>query len=121
MATSVRLQTIEAGAGFRRGARVQFVVHGWELQCGAVAPGRVLDIRPSDAFGRGHLKGSTNLPYNDFQDEVLDLIVAGERVLIVDAGGARAAEMATWLRARGLAAGYLEGGLAAWTGPLERV
>ena len=41
-------------------------------------------------------------------------------VLVVDPGGARAAEMAVWLRRHGIDASYLVGGYAQWTGPLER-
>ena len=44
----------------------------------------------------------------------------GASILLVDEGGARAAEMAVWLSARGRQAHYLVGGLAAWRGPLER-
>jgi len=40
-------------------------------------------------------------------------------ILLVDEGGARAAEMAVWLRARGQPACYLVGGMSAWRGPLE--
>lgn len=50
----------------------------------------------------------------------MEYIAPGECVLVVDPAGARAAEMATWLRARGVEAGYLEGGYAAWTGPLVK-
>ena len=94
-------------------------VHAWQLQCGEVSVDRVLDMREVDAFDRGHLPGATNLSYNRFQDEVLALLVASERVLVVDPGGARAAEMATWLRRRGHDAAYLEGGMSAWMGDLE--
>ncbi len=94
-----------------------FSVFGWQLLCGELTPQRVLDIRQPDRFARGHLPGAENLPYERLQAEALPL---SGSVLLVDAEGARAAEMATWLRARGVDAGYLEGGMAEWTGPLER-
>jgi len=96
-----------------------FAVEAWQLQCGEVVPDRILDLRQPERFSRGHLAGAVNLPYERLQVEALELLDPGETVLLVDPGGARAAELATWLRARGRAAGYLEGGLAAWTGPLE--
>jgi rhodanese-related sulfurtransferase len=43
-----------------------------------------------------------------------------EWVLLVDEGGARAAEMAVWLRARGVNARYLVGGMSTWRGAVER-
>lgn len=95
----------------------------WELLCGALRPAHILDLRAPEAFARGHLAGAANLPYERFQGEVLGLLPAGDLseddVLIVDPGGARAAEMAVWLRARGRPARYLEGGYAGWTGPLS--
>jgi rhodanese-related sulfurtransferase len=42
-----------------------------------------------------------------------------EWVLIVDTAGARAAEMAMWLRTRSYQASSLEGGIFAWRGTLE--
>ena len=35
-------------------------------------------------------------------------------------GGARAAEMAVWLRRHGIDASYLVGGYSQWTGSLDR-
>jgi len=94
----------------------------WELLCGALRPARIFDLRAPEAFARGHLAGAECLPYERFQGEVLGLLaavaLAEDDVLIVDPGGARAAEMAVWLRTRGLPARFLEGGYAAWTGPL---
>lgn len=97
-----------------------FVVQPWQVQLGSLPPALILDLREPDRFARGHLEGAVNLPYGRFQDEALDQVDPGRPVLVVDPGGARAAEMATWLRARGVSAGYLEGGYAAWTGLLVK-
>ena len=102
------------------GVPLPFAVQAWQLQCGEVVPDRVLDLRQPERFDRGHMVGAINLPYERLQDEALALLHTEQTVLLVDPGGARAAELATWLRARGYEAGYLEGGLASWTGPLER-
>ncbi len=96
---------------------IPFAVQGWQVLSGEVRPARVLDLRTAERFARGHLPGAVHLPYERVQVEEIE---AGTGVLLVDAEGARAAEMAAWLRARGLPAGYLEGGMAAWTGPLEK-
>lgn len=96
-----------------------FAVHGWQIQCGEVVLDQIVDIRQPELFVRGRLPGAINLPYERLQDSALDLLDSGRTVLVVDPGGARAAEMATWLRARGFQAGFLEGGLSRWTGDLE--
>lgn len=98
---------------------IPFAVEGWQLLCGEVQPDQVVDLRQPDRFARGHLPGARNLPYERLQAEA-DTLDRARSVLLVDPTGARAAELATWLRARGYDAGYLEGGIAAWTGPLER-
>ena len=94
-------------------------VPAWQLELGDLRPAQVLDIRQPDAFGRGHLEGAENLPYERFQVEVEDRVQAEEWVLIVDTAGARAAEMAMWLRTRGYRASSLEGGMFAWRGALK--
>ncbi len=96
-----------------------FSVEGWQLLTEDIQPQQIIDIRPEDLFSRAHLEGAVSVPYNDFQDRVEAALQPGRSVLVVDAGGARAAEMAIWLRNRGFDAGYLKGGIAAWSGPLE--
>jgi len=95
-------------------------IQAWEILCGEASFEVIVDLREPDMFARGHMCGARNLPYGRFQDEALACLPEGPAVLVVDPGGARAAEMATWLRRRGRPAAYLEGGMAAWTGPLER-
>ena len=97
-----------------------FEVHPWQLQCGELSPDRILDMRDPPAFAKAHLHASENVPYHQFQVDCLPLLLPEQTVLVVDPGGARAAEMATWLRRQGVQAGYLSGGLAAWTGTLHR-
>ena len=94
-------------------------VEGWQLRCGEWTPDCILDLRTSDQYSRAHLSGSTNVPYNVFQAQSEAMVAGNANVLLVDEGGARAAEMAVWLRSRGHAASYLVGGMSAWRGPLE--
>ena len=92
----------------------------WELASLNVFPNAIVDIRTAEQFGRARLKGSINITYNNFQRDALIRFADSESVLVVDEAGARAAEMAVWLRSRGVEAQYLVGGLAAWRGPLEK-
>lgn len=94
-------------------------VHCWEIDCGDYVPDMILDIRSKDLFQRGYIKGSVNLPYVRFQAEAEASTQPNVKILVVDPAGARAAEMAVWLRARGRVVRYLKGGLALWRGPLE--
>lgn len=94
-------------------------VEAWQVLCGEITLEQIVDLRQPERFARGHMPGARNLPYEQLQARTGELDPA-RSILVVDPGGARAAEMATWLRARGFDAGYLEGGLAAWTGPLEK-
>ena len=94
-------------------------VHSWELLSSEVEPDLILDIRSHDQFLRGHLPGAVNLPYERFQAEAESMAASADNVLVVDPAGARAAEMAVWLRGRGLNVRYLKGGMSTWRGPLE--
>ncbi len=91
----------------------------WQLRTGDVVPGLIMDLRTDQQFSRGRIRGAVSLPYNRFQAESEALVAGKGRVLLVDGAGARAAEMAVWLRARGHNVCYLEGGMAAWGGLLE--
>lgn len=100
---------------------IPFAVEGWQLAAGEIRPDQVVDLREPDRFARGHLPGALNISYGQFQEQAPARLDRAKSVLVVDLGGARAAEMATWLRARGFDAGFLEGGMTAWRGPVERV
>ena len=93
-------------------------VPAWQLELGELVPAAIIDIRQPDAFRRGRLAGAVSLPYERFQVEIADRIRTEDWVLIVDTAGARAAEMAIWLRSRGYAASSLEGGMTGWRGKL---
>ena len=95
-------------------------MHSWEIGPGMDAPPRVLDLRTQEQFSRGHIPGSVHLSYNQFQADVVEFTKDVPWVLLVDEAGARAAEMAVWVRARGVNARYLVGGIAKWRGPLEK-
>lgn len=95
-------------------------IASWQLQCGEVRPDLVVDLRQPKAFAKARLSGAINIPYEQLQLRGLAELAERGHVLVVDPGGARAAEMAVWLRRHGIEASYLVGGYAQWTGPLER-
>lgn len=99
---------------------IPYAVQPWQVVCGEITPETVLDIREPDLFARAHIPGAMNIPYREVQARGPEELDPGKTVLVVDPGGARAAEMAMWLRGAGFEAGFLEGGMAAWTGDLEK-
>lgn len=97
---------------------VPLCIPAWMLLCGEQRFDHIADLRAPEAYARGHLAGARCVPYEVFQIEALALFPIEDSVLVVDPGGARAADFAVFLRRRGQVASYLEGGYAAWTGPL---
>ena len=97
-----------------------FDVSAWQVEFGEIVPDSIIDIRQPRLFDRGHIRGAINVPYEQLQGPGLDRINREHAVLVVDPSGARAAEMAMWLRRHGYDAGYLIGGYTRWNGPLER-
>ena len=95
-------------------------IAGWQIQCGEFVPDLVVDIRQPDAFEKARLRGAINIPYEQLQLRGVAELSAQGQVLVVDPGGARAAEMAVWLRRHGIDASYLVGGYSQWTGSLDR-
>ena len=78
----------------------------------------VLDTRSSAAFGAGHVPGSIHIGLDgQFASWAGTLIPAGTPLLLVAEGTDRVAEARTRLARVGLesVAGYLAGGLAAWS------
>jgi len=78
----------------------------------------VLDTRSSAAFGAGHVPGSIHIGLDgQFASWAGTIIPAGTPLLLVAEGLDRVAEARTRLARVGIesVAGYLEGGLAAWS------
>lgn len=94
-------------------------IHSWELEHQIFTPGCIIDMRSAEQYSRGHIPGSHNVPYESFQVDAESVVNEGDTVLVVDEGGARAAEMAVWIRGRGFDGRYLSGGMGSWRGTLE--
>jgi hydroxyacylglutathione hydrolase len=77
----------------------------------------LLDVRPSAAFGTGHVRGSVNIGlFGQFASWAGSLLPAGRPIVIVADDVDQVREATTRLARVGLesVAGYLEGGVAAW-------
>lgn len=88
---------------------------------GADAP-RVVDIRSPDAFARGHIPGSENVPFAELSDRVADF-EGEERIVTVCPHGKASVQAARLIGSyEGTADARVEsmrGGLEAWEGPLD--
>ena len=81
----------------------------------------VLDVREPAEYQAGHLTGSTSAPGGQLIQATDNWIgVRGARCVLVDDDGVRAIATVVMLRAMGLDAHVLNGGLDAAAGPLER-
>lgn len=93
-------------------------IEAWQLIEGELHDPQLVDLRGPDAFARGHIPGALCLPYEQLQVEAEARLHRARPVVLLDGGGARAAELALWLRQHGFNAGYLVGGMARWMGEL---
>lgn len=78
--------------------------------------GVVLDLRSSEAFGRGHIVNAKNIPYDelDAHQSKLEKFKGKPIVAVCDAGQTSNRAVAT-LRSSGFESAYgLKGGMAAW-------
>ena len=73
----------------------------------------LLDVREPDEFDAGHAPGAALRPLGAVPDAVADL-PAGRTVLVICRSGARSARATQFLRAQGIDAVNLEGGMQAW-------
>jgi cystathionine beta-lyase len=81
----------------------------------------VLDVREPAEYEAGHLTGSTSAPGGQLIQATDNWIgVHGARLVLVDDDSVRAIATAVMLRAMGLDAHVLNGGLDAASGPVER-
>jgi thioredoxin 1/putative thioredoxin len=90
------------------------------LKTGAVVP---VDTRDAAAFGRAHLPGAKNIPFEEIEGRLAELhMMAGQPVVYCRAGD-KTKGLADSLDAQGVPVAFLEGGLLAWEAeglPIER-
>ena len=84
-------------------------------------PPRVVDIRSPDAFARGHIPGSENVPFHELTDRV-DSFEGAERVVTVCPHGKASVQAANLITsyegAQGARVESMAGGLERWDGEL---
>jgi rhodanese-related sulfurtransferase len=85
-------------------------------------PPLVVDIRSPDAFRKGHIPDSVNVPFEEVPHTV-DRVADAEHVVTVCPHGeasVRAARLISAYEGFNGRVESLEGGLTAWDGPVER-
>ncbi|MFB6102061.1 MAG: rhodanese-like domain-containing protein [Haloplanus sp.] len=83
---------------------------------------RIVDIRSPDAFARGHIPGSENVPFNDLPDRIDEFSDADHIVTVCPHGKASVQAARLISSYEGTADARVEsmaGGLEAWSGDLE--
>jgi rhodanese-related sulfurtransferase len=94
-------------------------LNAWRADCTRTL--YVLDVREPTEYEAGHLTGSASAPGGQLIQATDNWIgVRGARVVLVDDDSVRAIATAVMLRAMGLDAHVLNGGLDAASGPVER-
>lgn len=81
------------------------------------ADAAVIDLRPAEAFARGHIVGARNIPHDELDDELekLKRFKSKPIVAVCDAG-MTSAKIVTRLRREGIDNAYgIKGGINAWT------
>lgn len=73
----------------------------------------VLDVREPDEYAAGHIAGSVHIPEGVISDRAPEL-PDDVRLVLVCRSGHRSARATAYLRAEGLDAVNLEGGMRAW-------
>jgi len=80
----------------------------------------VLDTRPLADYERGHVPGSLHCGVHELSRRQAALPPRASRLVVVAEPGTRSSAAANFLALIGYAdVALLEGGIAAWTGPLE--
>lgn len=82
---------------------------------------RIVDIRSPDAYRRGHIPGSENVPFQRIPDEVASFADADRIVTVCPHGKAsvQAARLVASYEGTDATVQSMAGGLEAWDGPLE--
>jgi rhodanese-related sulfurtransferase len=76
---------------------------------------QVLDLRPQDDFGEGHIPGASNVDPDEL-DIVIGDLSREEPVIVVCQEGKRSAEVAERLRNEGFDSASIKGGMSSWVG-----
>jgi rhodanese-related sulfurtransferase len=84
-----------------------------ELAAKSAAGVPVIDVRQVDEYEEAHVPGSVLIPLDQLIERVDEVPATGEVVMICASGG-RSYRAAEWLRAQGVDAANVAGGIIAW-------
>jgi rhodanese-related sulfurtransferase len=77
--------------------------------------GKVVDIRDKEAYAKGHIVDSLNIPAADLAGDIDPKLKKAKSIVLVCDSGGRTAPLVTALRKKGLEAVFgLQGGIGAW-------
>ena len=76
----------------------------------------VLDVRTADEYARGHIEGAVNIPLDQIDRATTAL--AGRKLYVHCASGARSRRAVAALRAAGFTDAENIGGIVSWRGPI---
>ncbi|MEB3329372.1 MAG: rhodanese-like domain-containing protein [Candidatus Sericytochromatia bacterium] len=79
----------------------------------------LLDVREPHEWAEGHVAGALHIPLGQLPTRWQEL-PTGRPVAVICRSGARSARATAFLRGQGLDAHNVEGGMLAWSGPVER-
>ena len=80
----------------------------------------IVDLREYELYDKGHIPGSINIPFAEFQDRYMELST-GKRIIFVCHTGPMGEASNQFLLAKGYKniANFV-GGMADWKGPIEK-
>jgi rhodanese-related sulfurtransferase len=85
---------------------------------GSNAPPLVVDVREPEEYAEGRIPGSRLIPLGSLKQHLAEL-PAHHEIVAVCRSGARSASATEAMRAAGLDAVNMKGGMLAWRGPVE--
>jgi thioredoxin len=81
------------------------------LKEGAVVP---VDTRDASAFGRAHIPGAVNMPFDTIEGRLAELHMLAGQPVVYCRGGDKTKDLAATLAGQGVPVAFLEGGFLAW-------
>lgn len=74
----------------------------------------VVDAREASAFGRAHIPGATNMPFDEIAGRLAELHMLPAQPVLYCRAGDKTRELASVLAEQGVPVAFLEGGFLAW-------
>jgi rhodanese-related sulfurtransferase len=82
---------------------------------------RIVDVRETDEFAAGHIKGAINIPYEPAKSKIFKELLPQDRIVFVCHGGPMGHELGTLLVKANYSSVYnLIGGMKKWRGDIVK-